>query len=112
MVRLPRPHKVVHSAEQRNSTRDQNRPVHGRGRDFLKRGPEAEEEDESKIGACKGIVCDTESAGELPWTPDGAYHAIVGDGGCAAVECGATGQDGSGAATVQQQARCEKVGRE
>jgi len=109
VIRLAGPHQVIHGAQQRNPTCHQNRPIHSRNGDFLERRPEAEEEYEPKVCACKGIVGDTERTGDLPGSPYGAYHAIVGDGGCHVVKRSAAGEDGTCAATVEKQRGCEEV---
>ena len=102
MVRLPRPHEVVHRAQQRNTTCHQDRPIHSRNRNFFERRPEAEEEHKCKVHAGESVVCDTERTRDLPRSPDSAHHAVVSHGGRDVVECGAAGQDCSGAAAVEK----------
>lgn len=112
MIGLPRPHEIVHCTQKRNCTRDQDRPIHRRERDFLERGPEAEEEHECKIHACESVVCNAERARELPRAPDGADHAVFSDRRYVMVKGGAVGENGAGAAAVEEETRGKEVGCE
>lgn len=102
MISLPSPDKIVHSAQQRNTTSYQYRPIHSSRRDFLKAGPEAEKEHKCKVGTSKRVVCNSKRTRQLPGTPCCTRHAVVGDRNCPVVESCVAREYCTSATTVQK----------
>jgi hypothetical protein len=105
MIRLAGPDEIIHGAEQRNSARDENRPVHVIGGDVGIARPEAEEEDEEEVDAREGVVRDAQRAADAPRAPGCADHAVGRRGRVGGVR-GAADDDAACAAAVEEEAGC------
>jgi len=112
MIRLPRPNRIINRTDDRYRTRYQDCPIHIRRRNLRKARPETEEENKAKIGAGKDVVSDAYSTRKTPGAPYSADHAVAGRGLAVCVEGFAGWEDGAGAAAVEEEGGCEKVGGE
>jgi len=112
MIRFPSPYQVVHRAEHRNGSCDQNCPVHISGRDLRKTRPETEEEHKSEVRAGEDVIGNAQSTGDFPWSPDRSNHAVSGDGSCVHLVGLAGWEDSAGAASIEEERGGQEVRRE
>ena len=113
MIRLLRPHQIIHPTEDDKEPRHQHRPIHIHRVNLSVTRPEAKKQHEQKVRAAKRIVRDAQRAGDAPGAPrDGAGWRAARGGRHAGGRRGRGGDDAAGAAAVEQERGDEEVGRE
>ncbi len=110
LVRLPCPHQIVEYAERHDCAGDQNCVIHRTGRRRRCGRPEAEEDDNDHVDACKGVDSNSPHPGDAPGAPCQLGVFINSGVGRWFGESFLRQADGAGAAAPEKKATTNQIG--